>query len=255
MARKRPKEQGKKGSPEWMTTYGDMVTLLLCFFVLLFSFSEIDAKKFEAMIRSFQGSIGVLENGNTIEVSEYISEALDDDLTTDQQQELEDFRELKEKLEAFLTENNLEGDVLVTLEVRGLVLRFQDNVLFDSGSAELKSTSREILTYLSTFLVEPDLISKYVRIEGHTDTDPLRPSSRYETNWELSVARAANVVRYLIEEVGLEPKRFSASGYGEYHPIAPNDTAENKAKNRRVDIVILKSELAISLPQESMMED
>nr|WP_330389073.1 OmpA family protein [Alkaliphilus peptidifermentans] len=207
------------------------------------------------MIRSFQGSIGILDDGNTIELSEYISEALQDDLTTDQKEELEDFRKLKEKLEDFLVENNLEADVLVTLEVRGLVLRFQDNVLFDSGSAELKGTSKEILNYLATFLVEPELITKYVRVEGHTDTDPLRSSSRYETNWELSVARAANVVRYLIEEVDLEPRRFSASGYGEFHPVAPNDTLENKAKNRRVDIVILKSELAISLPQESMMED
>lgn len=248
MARKRKEEAPAPGSPAWMTTYGDMVTLLLCFFVLLFSFSTIDAKKFQSIIQSFQGALGVLDSGQTIEMSDFISEGMADELTTNQMEELEDFRKLKEKLEEFLEANGLDNDVLVTLETRGLTLRFQDSVLFDSGSAELKPGSKELLNYLSEFLMEPEFESKFVRVEGHTDTDPLRPNSRYETNWELSVARASNVVRYLIEEINLEPRRFSASGYGEYHPVADNETVENKAKNRRVDIVILKSELAISLP-------
>lgn len=248
MARRRRSSEEKKGAPEWMTTYGDMVTLLLCFFVLLFAFSEIDALKFQAIIQSFQGSLGILQGGKTIEENDYINEALPEELTTDQKEELEDFRKLQVRLEEFLESNDLSADVLVTLETRGLVLRFQDNVLFDSGRAELKQTSRELLTYLSSFMVEPELIDKNIVVEGHTDTDPLRPNARYETNWELSVARAANVVRYLVEGVGLQPQRFSASGYGEYQPVAENDTAENKAKNRRVDIVILKKELVISTP-------
>ncbi len=246
--RKRAEEEAPKGSPLWMTTYGDMVTLLLCFFVLLFSFSEIDAQKFEAIIQSFQGSLGVLSSGKTIEPSEYITEALKDDLTTKQLEEWEDFRKLQEMLEQFLTERGLDTDVLVSLEMKGLVLRFQDNVLFDSGSAVIKEIPKEVLIYLSEFLEEEEFKSKNIRIEGHTDTDPLRRNSRYETNWELSVARAANVVRFMIEEIELEPRRFSASGYGEYHPVNNNDTSENKAKNRRVDIVILRSEDAISQP-------
>ncbi|KAB3531377.1 flagellar motor protein MotB [Alkaliphilus serpentinus] len=248
MARRKRASEEKKGAPEWMTTYGDMVTLLLCFFVLLFAFSEIDAMKFQAIIQSFQGSLGILEGGKTIEENDYVDEALVEELTTDQKEELEDFRKLQIRLEEFLEENNLAGDVLVTLETRGLVLRFQDNVLYDSGRAELKQSSKELLTYLSGFMVEPELIEKNVVVEGHTDSDPLLPNARYETNWELSVARAANVVRFMIEEVGLEPQRFSASGYGEYQPVAENDTAENKAKNRRVDLVILKKELELSAP-------
>ncbi len=242
MPRRKPAEEGKKGAPEWMTTYGDMVTLLLCFFVLLFAFSEIDVAKLDAFIQSFQGAVGVLDSGRTIEPSELFSEAELDDLTLKELQELEDFRELKQRMEEFLEERNMEADVLVTLETRGLVLRFQDNVLFDSGRAEIKIDSLEILEFVGIVAREAEFIDKNIRIEGHTDTDPLRPGARYETNWELSVARAANVVRYMIEELGVEPKRFSASGYGEYHPVASNDTAENKAKNRRVDIVILRSE-------------
>ncbi len=241
--RTRKQEEAKPGAPEWMTTYGDMVTLLLCFFVLLFSFSVVDAQKFQSMIQSFQGSLGILESGTTIEPSEYISSALDSELTTKQLEELEDFRKLEERLKEYLNEQHLDTDVLVNLETRGLVLRFQDNILFHSGMANIREEFKEILDVISEFLEEPEFEEKHIRIEGHTDTVPVDPSGKYETNWELSVARASNVVRYLIEDARLNAMRFSASGYSEYHPVAPNDTRENKAKNRRVDIVILKSEL------------
>ncbi|MBM7613666.1 OmpA/MotB family protein [Alkaliphilus hydrothermalis] len=248
MARKKREESPPAGAPLWMTTYGDMVTLLLCFFVLLFSFSEIDVQKFEAIISSFNGSIGILDSGKTVEPSPNISEAMKEDQITNQLEEWEDFKKLQELIEQYLADKGLNTDVLVSLETRGLVLRFQDNVLFDSGKADLKDTSKEILIYLAEFLAAEEFKGKHIRIEGHTDTDPLRPNSKFETNWELSVSRAANVVRYLIEEIELEPARFSASGYGEYHPVTTNDTMENKAKNRRVDIVILRSEDEISLP-------
>ncbi|SNR89676.1 chemotaxis protein MotB [Anaerovirgula multivorans] len=246
--RKTNQDEPKKGSPEWMTTYGDLVTLLLCFFVLLFSFSEIDVVKFEAIIQSFQGSLGILDSGKTIESSDYIFSAYDMELTTKQLEELEDFRKLEERLQQYLDEKELDTDVLVNLETRGLVLRFQNNVLFSPGRAEIKEDFKETLVAISDFLQEPEFEAKYVRIEGHTDTVPVGTNDKYETNWELSVARASNVVRYLIEEIEMDPIRFSASGYGEYHPVAPNDTSENKSKNRRVDIVILKSELNISAP-------
>jgi chemotaxis protein MotB len=242
MPRKRAADEPKKGAPEWMTTYGDMVTLLLCFFVLLFAFSEIDVAKLDAFIKSFQGAVGVLDSGRTIEPSELFSEAEMDELTLQELQELEDFRRLQERLEDFLDERDMQADVLVTLETRGLILRFQDNVLFDSGRSEIKEPSYDILEFVGEVIQEEEFVEKFLRIEGHTDTDPLRPGARYETNWELSVARAANVVRHLIEKLDIAPHRLSASGYGEYHPVAPNDTTENKARNRRVDIVILRSE-------------
>lgn len=234
-------DEPKPGAPEWMTTYGDMVTLLLCFFVLLFSFSTIDAQKFQAIIQSFQGSIGILDSGTVIEPNDFITDELADDLTISQTQEMEDFRNLKEVLEQYLESYNLETDVLISLENAGLILRFKDNVLFDSGKAELKQRSKEILEDISLFLQTPEFVKKSIRIEGHTDTVKVSPNLLYPTNWELSTGRASNVVRYLIEGLGLAPERFSIAGYGEYHPIAPNDTAENKSKNRRVDIVILRS--------------
>ncbi len=248
MARKRGSnnEEPKQGSPAWMNTYGDMVTLLLCFFVLLFSFSEVNAKKFDALIESFQGSLGILDSGTAIESDDLITEAMKNDLTTNQKQELEDFRNLQESLEDYLKNSGLESDILVTHENAGLVLRFKDNVLFDPGQAILKQRSKKILTDIVTFLEAPEFIDKSIRVEGHTDTVRSDPTSLYPTNWELSAGRASNVVRYLVEESDLEPKRLAIAGYGEYHPIAPNDTAENRSKNRRVDIVILRSEYIIS---------
>ncbi len=247
MPKKKKQEEAPAGAPAWMATYGDMVTLLLCFFVLLFAFSTIDAQKFQAIITSFQGSIGIMEDGTTVEPTDFVSEALMDDQTTKQEEELEDFRKLQEKLEAFLKEYDLEADVLVTLETIGLVLRLQDNVLFDSGRSNLKSDALKLLQYMSTLLKEPEFLQKNIRIEGHTDSDPLRIGAIYETNWELSVARAARVVRHLIENEGLNPERFTAAGYSMYHPIALNDTIENKSKNRRVDIVILRAERVLGI--------
>jgi Flagellar motor protein len=120
------------------------------------------------------------------------------------------------------------------------LLRFQDNILFDSGSADLKPESLEIMSYIAQLLNAEDFEDKFISIEGHTDNVPMN-SPRYPSNWELSVGRSSNVVRFLVENNNMDPKRISASGYSEYHPVAPNDNAENRAKNRRVDILILKT--------------
>lgn len=248
MRKKKGGDDAKAGSPEWMTTYGDLVTLLLCFFVLLFAFSSIDVEKFKAIMQSFQGSLGVLEGGKTIEDTPFIEQALDDDQLASQLEEQEDFRRLKELLEDYLESNGMENQILVDLEARGLLLRFKDNVLYDSGKADIKPDAQKTLRFLSDLLKQEEFKEKYIRVEGHTDSDPIIHVQRFPTNWELSVARASNVVRFLIEETGMQPDRFSASGYSQYHPVAPNDTGENKSKNRRVDIVILRSEFVQSEP-------
>ncbi len=244
MSRRKQSNQtgSQSGAPAWMTTFADMTTLLLCFFVLLFSFSTIDVQKFQALIQSFQGSIGILDSaGVLIETDDFATDITDDNLSMRQMQEMEDFVKLQGILEEYLESYDLESDVFVTQESAGLVLRFKDNVLFDSGKAELKPRTKEILSDISVFLQNPEFIKKSIRIEGHTDTVKVIPNLLYPTNWELSTGRASNVTRYLIEELGLAPERFSIAGYGEYHPVAPNETAENKSKNRRVDIVVLRS--------------
>lgn len=230
-----------------MNTYADMVTLLLCFFVLLFALSTIDAQKFKVIMSSFQNSLGVLESGKTIEESQLVDDAFNENKSTIQMEELEDFRKLQEEVQQYLDRNGMDDEVLVELETRGLLLRFSDNVLFDSGYANLKPVAKETLTFLAGLLTKDDFLDKHIRVEGHTDSDPIY-SSKYPTNWELSVARSSNVVRFLAEEMLIDPLRLSASGYSEYHPVAPNDNDINKAKNRRVDIVILRTEFIKSEP-------
>lgn len=240
---RKKEEEAKQGAPEWMVTYGDMVTLLLCFFVLLFSMSTVDAKKFKSVIEAFQGSLGVLTAGKTIDDSELMNKGLNDDDIKKQLQEAEDFQELQEQIEEYLEEEGIIDDVEVTNNNSGLLLRFSDNALFDSGRAIIKQPSRKTLSYIAELLKKEEFASKNIRVEGHTDNDQIIRGSRYETNWELSVSRASNVVRFFIEQNGLKPTRFSAAGYSEYHPVAPNDSVENKAKNRRVDILIVKKTL------------
>ncbi|HZX46209.1 MAG TPA: OmpA family protein [Clostridia bacterium] len=235
---------GGSGVSEWMTTYSDLVTLLLCFFVLLFSFSVIDAKKFDAIIRSLQGSLGVLDSGKTIDEDQYISQALQSNRLLREQEEAESMEWLYRQLDEYIQQNNLEGTVVLGVEERGLLIRFKDQVLFDSGKAVIRKDGEPIVQSIGEILKQND---RAIRVEGHTDNVPMH-SLLYPSNWELSTARAVNVVKFFIERVGIAPTRLSAAGYSEYHPIADNDTAENRQKNRRVDVVILRKSFELNEP-------
>ncbi len=231
------------GAPAWMTTYGDMVTLLMAFFVMLFAFSNIDAQKFEQVMQSFQGSAGVLSGGLSVQDQNLIFEALPESSETvvDQStvtQVEEQLKELKKKIEEYIENNELDTEISIEFDTRGLIIRFKDNALFDSGKAELKKSSEQVLNFLGDLLKSEEFISRAIRVEGHTDNVPIR-TSRYPSNWELSTARSTNVVRFFIAKAKISPSRLSASGYSEYYPIADNTTSEGRAKNRRVDIVIL----------------
>lgn len=231
----------KQGAPEWMNTYGDMVTLLMCFFVLLFAFSSIDAQKFEAVMISFQGSAGILEGGKSLSEAPMAFDAMPESQTSSAQViEQNKLEALKEKVEQYISENQMQAQVDVQLENFGLIIRFKDNVLFDSGSAVIRRESYDILTFLGSLLNSDEFVNEQIRVEGHTDNVPIR-TAIYPTNWELSANRATNVVKFFIENAEMEPVRLSASGYGEYHPIATNDSTEGRAANRRVDIVVVKT--------------
>ncbi|MHB1392439.1 MAG: OmpA family protein [Clostridia bacterium] len=234
MARKRAEDEPKAGAPEWMATYGDMVTLLLCFFVLLFSFATLDVQKFEAIAVSMNGSLGVLDSGMTLSMEPLINSFPGDSPT----EEVEEFQKLYEQMSEYVKENNLEASITLRLDERGLLVRFMDDVLFDSGKADLTPKAREIINKVAEIIRVND---KNVRVEGHTDNIPIN-TSRFPSNWELSTTRAVNVVKHLIEENGIEAKRLSASGYSDQHPVDDNETQEGRQKNRRVDLVILRGE-------------
>jgi len=234
MARKRPEEEPKAGAPEWMATYSDMMTLLLCFFVLLFSFATLDVQKFKAIAQSMNGSLGVLDSGMTLSMDPLINSFPADTPT----EEVEEFQKLYEEMNEYVKENNLEAKITLKLDERGLLVRFMDDVLFDSGKADLTPGAKEIINKVAEIIRKND---KNVRIEGHTDNVPIN-TYRFPSNWELSTTRAVNVVKYLIEENGIDSYRLSASGYADQHPVDDNNNAAGRQRNRRVDMVILREE-------------
>lgn len=233
-----------------MVTYGDMVTLLLALFIMLFAFSSIDSEKFRAIIASFQGAIGVLDSGMTIAVDTGISGADSPrgEILPHSFKELEETLEVLERIEAFQRESELEGAFSIEPTERGVIIHFTDRVLFDTGRAEIKPEAVEILDKVGT---ELSRLSNFIRVEGHTDNVPIH-TPVYPSNWELSAARATSVVRFFIERGHMAPDRLSAAGYGEYWPIAGNETPEGRAKNRRVDIVILRSALRMAEPSATL---
>lgn len=242
MGRRRSTEEQKKGAPEWMTTYGDMVTLLLCFFVLLFAFSEIDAQKFQAIMNSFQGSLGVINGGQTIEDGPPLNTSMPPEIrSTTDFEEVDDFKKIKRVVDEYAEENGLQQEIQAQIEERGLIIRILNNIFFDSGKAVIKPEAKDILLDIGDMLLMEEVNNKHIRIEGHTDSDPLIITSQFKSNWELSAMRATSVLEFLLENKDIEGDRTSLSGFAYYRPVAPNDSAENKGKNRRVDIVILKS--------------
>lgn len=237
--RRRVEEGGDK-SGAWLTTYGDAVTLLLAFFVMLFAMSSTDAAKFEEMARSmraaFAGSDGLLPADVGLVGDE--GAAADPvtlptapppvpaapDLSTTLAAELHDVLGSAGLLDI--------AEVAVTTE--GVVVRVRtDDVLFATGSAEVRPIAREVLTALAPTL---GALPYELRIEGHTDDVPInRPGY---TNWNLSADRAVAVLRLLAEEHAIAAERLSAVGFGEFAPLVPNDSPRNRSVNRRVEIVI-----------------
>lgn len=244
MGRKAKPDEGGGGIPEWMATFADLVTLLMCFFVLLFAFSSIDAQKFEAVMQSFQGSAGVLQSGESLSPSNMVFDGQPESRTTadsSNPMEVKDIAELAKEIEKFKKSSGLDVDIKVSVEDRGLKITFPDKALFDPAKADLKPASVKVLEFMSQVLNQEIFKDRMVRIEGHTDNVPIN-NIRFPSNWELSTIRATTVLRYFTEVKRMKPDRFMASGYGEYRPVESNKTAEGRAQNRRVDIIVLTAE-------------
>lgn len=230
-------ERKEEGAPIWMITYSDLMTLLLVFFVLLFSFSTMNIAKFKQFIASYQG-VGILDSGAASIID---SEPLAQDYSQDTgfaeaivQERARELMAAYQTVKNYLIENNLETLVEVRYENQGIALDIKESILFDSGKADLKPNAREVLDRLAGLLGQ---INNEVIVEGHTDNRPIH-TVQFPTNWELSTARAVTVVRYFSEQKQLRPERFVAVGYGEYRPLLPNDSPENMAANRRVVLLI-----------------
>lgn len=263
---KKKQEEAPKGSPAWMATFSDLMNLLLCFFVLLFSMSSIDAAKFEKVVESFNQTFSVLNGGATAigdgllisngvsqlnELDDYInsmgkSEEGEDDVPEDlkkaeeqiEQAKIEASEELAEKLEESIQEEQLEGIIDIDITSQYVQLTLQGSLLFDSGSVILKDESLPVLDKIGVMLERYS--ESTIEIEGHTDNVPMS-GAKYSNNDELSGGRSLSVFNYLMGNTNLDPAMVKHSGRGEYMPIADNSTPEGRAMNRRVEIRIFNS--------------
>ncbi len=260
--RKKPEEPQEEGSPAWMNTYGDMVTLLLTFFVLLFSFSTIDAEKWEEIVNSLSGThvvaITALDPNAPDDQGDYgagkfvITSSTPTPTATPEPMETtpilpsgmnvqeaeEGFDELYHKINNYIEDNGL--GYLLYVEYTDdytILLRMSNTAFFDPGQARLDESSKAAIKQVGGILMEYSSYIHLVDIEGHTDNVPIE-NAQYEDNWELSYDRADTVRKYLLTITDLAPSLLNVSYYGEYQPIASNDTAEGRARNRRVDFVI-----------------
>ena len=228
---------GGGGSERWLLSYADFITLLLAFFIILYSMAEADKEKFKQLGAAFAqtfGMIGFEGGGALLDASGAggSSDVFDfGSLPSEQRQ----FMGVSEELEAYVAENNLGSSIAVNVRDEGIAITLSNALLFPSGGVELSPDSRETMDKIAE-LIRP--ISNEIRIEAHTDNYPTN-SALYPTNWELSAARAAAVARYMIEQEDIDPRRLSILGYGEFKPIYPNDTREHRLMNRRADIVVL----------------
>ncbi|MGE5453626.1 MAG: flagellar motor protein MotB [Methylocystaceae bacterium] len=241
MARNRKKAPEKENGERWLITYADLITLLLIFFIVLYTMSKVDAAKFEAVASSLSQ---VLQGKSAAQVLEapgpsFIegkSGAIPPQAGAGSKAEQQSLEEIARKLsQEIQKDDKLAQNVIIYQQERGLVISFKDAILFPSGSDKLLPESSAILLRVVTSLQG---IPNYIRVEGHTDNRPIN-NSRFPSNWELSVLRATNVLHLMVEN-GLEANRISATGYGEYRPMVPNRSLKEMAMNRRVDIVILK---------------
>lgn len=237
LAFKIKQDEGHENSERWLLTYSDLITLLMIFFVVMYAMSNVDAQKYRQISQSLKDSLGsqILSDsqdgsgtdtsGVGVDSSDYM-EQLDPELLA-----------AAENIKRLLKERGLEGKVSVSTRERGVVIGLMNTVLFEPGSADIREEAKNTLIEIGQIAETTD---NYIRVEGHADDIPIN-TPQFPSNWELSTIRATEVVKLLISESGVSPETISAVGYGEYRPSVPNTSAENRAFNRRVDIVLLNS--------------
>jgi chemotaxis protein MotB len=239
MARKKREKGGGPSGQEWLTTYSDMVTLMLCFFVIMFNPDETTQAQMEQIATSMRvGGIGALAGGLTLSAGR----SADLGNTIMSLPSMEKGRSMGTALRKAVSVFSPEirsNKVRVTHDERGIVITLASDAFFNPASARINiEQTRDILLRLGTYLASEEVKGRKFRIEGHTDTVDVDPSGPWQDNWELSVNRSISILHYLTD-LNIDEQRFQIAGFADTAPIASNDTDEGRAYNRRVDVIIL----------------
>ncbi|MDH3441918.1 MAG: OmpA family protein [Gammaproteobacteria bacterium] len=262
MADAAPEKQESAGVPAWVMTFADLMTLLMCFFVLLLAFSEMDAAKFKQLSGSMREAFGVqadvevrtIPKGTSVIAQEFspgkpeptaMNEVRQFTIDSNQntldalerrKRDEEDTEEHARRIRAALRDAIQNGDVAVQTEGAKVIIHVLENASFDSGLADVKPQFVPVLDKIAELI---DNNSGMVTVSGHTDNVPIF-NDRFRSNWELSTSRAVSVAHQILINADINPARFIVSGHADTRPRAENDSAENRAKNRRVDISIVR---------------
>ncbi len=224
--------------PGWLTTFNDLMTLLMVFFVLIFTMGSMDTGKLNEFRNALQSGLGIMGEGSQVSIAVKESRP-DPDVTSllvqaegevEPVDEQEEAVPIDEALKAFTAEPGIN----VRNSNQGVHITFEDLLLFDFGQADINLGGLVFLDKMAGLIKK---IPYPVRVEGHTDNVPIH-TARYPSNWELSIARAVSVVKYFAESGKINPQRLSAVGYGATRPLVPNDSRDNRTRNRRVEIVL-----------------
>ena len=220
------------GSPGggWEIIYSGFVLILLSFFIMLSSFSTMEAAKIMRFVKSFVNAVSVLQSGSKFD-SGTIALTGKEDMVEIRSELAKVFNNLEELAQQF----HLQDEIYLAFLGEGLIMRLSEHALFDQGSADISAEALPLLDKIGAIISKTAYL---IRIEGHTDNLPIH-TELFPSNWELSTARAVNVLRYFIKNHNIDPQRLAAEGFGEFHPLVANDSPENRAKNRRVEIIFI----------------
>lgn len=232
MAKRKSKGEGSSG-PGWEVIYSGFILIMLCFFIMLCSFSKVAPNKMNKFVRSFVESVDMFKGGFGFQTGEQASDIRSEDVSLEG-----GLAPIIRQFVQMQDEFGLQKEIEYAISTEGLVLQVSDSALFDRGDAEISPKAFPFLNELAHIISKS---THTVRIEGHTDNLPIH-TEKSPSNWDLSTARAVNVLRYLVDKGKCSPKRLSAAGFGEFQPIFPNDTPEHRAKNRRVEFVFAPDE-------------
>ncbi|MBI5328528.1 MAG: OmpA family protein [Deltaproteobacteria bacterium] len=240
---KRRKQEEHENTDRWMVSYADFITLLFAFFIAMYALSTINEGKYKVVSESiaiaFDPSKSRTKDIAAIpELNEYTAK----DIVTEMFKRT--FSSDYKKIQSAVSELERDNKVFLSMERRGIVISLSEKVIFESGRADILQEAKSVIDEIAMLLKE---MPNYIRIEGHTDNIPIS-TSQFPSNWELSSSRALNILRYMVDLHRLNPGKLSAIGYGEFRPVASNDTSEGRLKNRRVDIVILNKEGTVQEP-------